>query len=76
MFKPGDKIICICNKYEEQLLIKNHMYTFKKYVIINGKKLQILKLLEFPEYSFIDEYFITLKDHRKQKLSKLKHNDI
>jgi len=74
MFKPRDKVICI-GLDGDRILILNKIYTidftYKATYIYNCENLYFLKLLEFPNYTFTNDYFITVKENRKQKLNNI-----
>jgi len=71
MFKPGEKLVCISNKYEERRLILNKIYTFKECDRIKDRILDNNIILEESNIIWRKDRFISLKEYRKQKLQKI-----
>jgi hypothetical protein len=73
MLKPGDKIVCISNIYEEKRLIKGYIYTFKCYEFNKMTHQMIKDQIKIFDNDIIwrSDRFISLKEYRKLKILKL-----
>jgi len=73
MFKSGDRVVCVSYKdeaYDLEDLSLYETYTISYMITTQGKKYNHCKLIEIS--GFFKEYnFISVKEYRKQKLSKL-----
>jgi len=67
MFKPGDRIICIKNKYTPFYLTLNKIYIVIDTSGIGGS----IRVNDDTDRRHSAERFILLKEQRKQKLMKL-----
>jgi len=75
MFKPGDRVVCKYvdnSEYITRYFILNEIYTITKVskVVVYVGELAFKKVWAKEHYNF-DDYFITLKEYRKQKLDKI-----
>jgi len=72
MFKPGDKVVCINDKYfynDKSIIemIKYNIYTINRIAEISGSNTDRVVLYECKRMYF-SHRFISLKEYRKQKL--------
>ena len=76
MFKVGDKVICIDEKYKKKYDIFKKTYIVKSYFKNDNQSYNCdLIFLDYERYGFNACKFMSITEYRKLKLLKLNKND-